>query len=182
MNRKSIICIFCLLLVSIAKAQISTNAYYDGYWGEWKNHWLPSLFSSMPEKYYYGLYGNESGFIVYDIDEHPSNYVFKFQINNYMAPTKQQIKEHNKRNEWYMYSGTVEYYVVESHPTIKEILKKFGFPLYHKEVHDNYGNYAVKRVANATIKIAPYKKHPEVYNFCFDDVAIAIHLVYVHFD
>lgn len=180
MNRKNImLCVFCLFLASITKAQIRTNAYYDGYWGQWKDQWLPSLYSSTPEEFYYGLYGNESGFIVYHADDHPSDYVFKFQINNYVAPTKQQIKEHNKRHEWYEYSGTVEYNVVESKPTIKEILKDHGFPIYSD--WPGRTEPIAKRVANATIKIAPYKKHPEVYNIWFDDVAIAIELVYVHF-
>lgn len=178
MNRKIMLFAFCIFLSNIAKAQIRTNAYYDGYWGEWQIQWLPSLFSSTPEKFYYGLYGNESGFIVYDADLHPSDYVFKFQINNYVAPTKKQIKEHYKRQEWYEYYGTVEYFVVEEYPTIKDILKQWGFPLYGQHTT---GTPIAKRVANATIKIAPYKKHPEVYNIWFDDVAIAIQLVYVHF-
>lgn len=178
MNKKILLCVSFIFLVIIAKAQIRTCAFYDGYWGEWKEQWIPSLFSSTPEEFFYKLYGNESGFIVYDVGDHPSEYVFKFQINNYIAPTKQQIKEHNKKQEWYEYSGIVEYFVVENYPTIKDILKKWGFPLYHQHVT---GTPVAKRVANATIKIAPYKKHPELYNIWFDDVAIGIHLVYVHF-
>ena len=175
MNRKILLCVFCLFLASITKAQIRTNAYYDGYWGEWKDQWLPSLYSSTPEKFYYRIYGNESGFIVYDADNHPSDYVFKFQINNYVAPTKQQIKEHYKRDEWYEYSGTVEYYVVESKPTIKEILKDHcDWPGRTEPI--------AKRIANATIKIAPYKKHPRTYNIFFDDVAVGIMLDYRFID
>ena len=180
MNTKRFLIFVTLsIMASIAKAQIRTCAYYDGYWGEWKDQWLPSLFSSTPQKMYYNLYGNESGFIVYDKGKHPSDYVFKFQISNYLSPTKQQIKEHYKRNEWYTYTGTVEYYVVESEPTIKEILKKWGFPIYHD--WPNRTEPLAKRVANATIKIAPYKKCPTLYNIWFDDVAIAIELVYVQF-
>lgn len=180
MKKIVILLILCVKFIPI-NAQIRTCVYYDGYWGEWEDQWLPSLFSSTPQEFFYKLYGNESGFLVYHVNEHPSRYVFKFQINNYVAPTKQQIKEHNKRQEWYEYTGTAEYFVIEDRPTIKDILKEFEFPLYHKDVHDNYGNYAVKRVANATIKIAPYKKTPSLYNIWFDDVAIAIELVYVHF-
>ena len=177
---KRLFVIITLTLLAIAtKAQIRTCAYYDGYWGKWKDQWLPSLFSSSPEKFYYDLYGNESGFIVYNKGDHPSDYVFKFQINNYVKPSKQQIKDHYKRNDWYEYNGTVEYFVVESAPTIKEILKKWGFPIYHDWSTRN--EPIAKRVANATIKIAPYKKHPELYNIWFDDVAIGIQLVYIHF-
>ena len=179
MNRRRLLLFVAFVLLTIAaKAQISTkayahistNAYYDGYWGHWKKN------------YVYNLYGNYSGFIIYDIGDHPSRYEFKFQINNYVPPTKQQIKEHYKKQEWYEYSGTVEYFVVEKAPTIKDLLKQFGRPIYHKDIHDEYGNYAVKRVANATIKIAPYKKRPQVYNLWFDDVGFAISLDYIQFN
>ena len=178
--KKFLLFITFALLAIATNAQISTNTYYDGYWGEW-NTW------DLVQPY--KLNGNYSGFIIYYADDptlpfysHPSQYIFKFQIENYVAPTKQQIKEHRKKNEWYVYSGTVEYFVMESEPTIRDILKQYHFPLFDKDTHDKYGNYAVKRVANATIKIAPYKKHPEVYNIWFDDVAIAIQLLdNVHF-
>ncbi len=178
-RRRLLLVVVSVLLAIAAKAQIRTCAYYDGYWGEWKDQWLPSLFSSTPEKMYYDLYGNESGFIIYNKGDHPSDYIFKFQINNYVPPSKQQIKEHYKRKEWFTYTGTVEYYVVESAPTIKEILKKWGFPIYHDWPTRN--EPIAKRIANSTIKIAPYQKHPELYNIWFDDVAIGIQLVYVHF-
>ena len=185
MNKIKILLLFGFIFsYSLATAQIRTNAYYDGYWGEWKDQWLPSIFSSRPSEFYYNLYGNESGFIIYDKNEHPSNYFFKFQINNYVEPTKKQIKDHYKQNQWYVYTGTVEYYVVESAPTIKDILKKWGIPLYGKDDYDTYDGHrgpSVKRIANATIKIAPYKNTPRVYNFLFDDVGFAIELVYVSF-
>jgi len=181
MNRKRLLLLIASVFLTItAKAQISTCAYYDGYWGKWKQRYVrwPSGQITMNDDEFRGNY---SGFIIYDKSDHPSQYFFKFQINNYVPPTKQQIKEHYKKNEWYEYSGTVEYFVVEDLPTIKDILKEIGFPLYHKDIHDGFGNYAVKRVANATIKIAPYKKHPETYNFWFDNVGLAISLDYIEF-
>ncbi len=178
MKRLFVIITFALLTIA-AKAQISTCAYYDGYWGEWTQQYLLPLYSWEQRKDYYNLYGNYSGFIIYDKEFHPSQYCFKFQINNYVPPTKKQIKEHYKKKEWYEYSGTVEYYVVESEPTIKDVLKATtnpygsGFPIY---------NHGAKRVANATIKIAPYKKRPQVYNFWFDDVGFAISLDFIEFN
>lgn len=174
MKRLFVIITFALLTIA-AKAQISTCAYYDGYWGEWTQQYLLPLYSWEQRKDYYNLYGNYSGFIIYDKEFHPSQYCFKFQINNYVPPTKKQIKEHYKKKEWYEYSGTAEYYVVERAPTIKDVLKQFGFPIYH------FG-MGPKRVANATIKIAPYKKRPQVYNIWFDDVAVAVSLDYIQFD
>ena len=73
------------------------------------------------------------------------------------------------------------YYFLDKYLYIRynEILKKWGFPIYHDWSTRN--EPIAKRVANATIKIAPYKKHPELYNIWFDDVAIGIQLVYIHF-
>ena len=39
----------------------------------------------------------------------------------------------------------------------------------------------VKRTVQATIKIAPYKDHPKVYNIWFEDVAMAIDLGNMYF-
>lgn len=172
MKRLLVIITFAMLAIA-TNAQISTRAYYDGYWGSWTQWDLIQR---------YQIYGNYSGFIIYVKENHPSQYCFKFQINNYVPPTKQQIKEHYKKKEPYVYSGTVEYFVVESVPTIKDILKQSGFPLYHKDVRDKYGNYAVKRVANATIRIAPYQKYPQLYDFWFDDVAVAVSLDLLQFN
>lgn len=180
MNKRKLLLlvIFCFL-TSVIKAQIRTCAYYDGYWGKWEERWIPKLY--LPREDYYNLYGDYSGFIVYDKEGHPSQYTFKFQIDNYVPPSKKEIKEHYKRQEWYEHTGTVEYFVVESAPTIKDILKKWGFPIYYHDSNRFKGEPTARRIANATIKIAPYKKHPTVYNIWFDDVAIAIELVYVHF-
>ena len=168
MKRLLVIISFALLAIA-TNAQISTSVYYDGYWGNWSDQHSVKIF------------GGYSGFIVYHINNHPSLYCFDFQINDYVSPSKEQIKEHYKKNEWYVYSGTVKYFVVESEPTIKDILKKRGFPRYHKDTRDENGNYAVKRVAKATIKIAPYKDHPRTYNIYFDNVGVGISLNNVSF-
>lgn len=183
MKRKRLLLLVAFVLFAIsAKAQISTCAYYDGYWGKWEPHYLLPLYSGQQRKDYFALYGNYSGFIIYWKNNHPSEYFFKFQINNYVPPTKEQIKEHYKRKEWYEYTGTVEYYVVESLPTIKELLKKHGHPIYSYNPNNHGNEPTAKRIANATIKIAPYKKRPKVYNFWFDDVGFAISLDYIQFN
>lgn len=171
MNRKFVLCVFCLLLAIIAKAQISTCSWHDGYWGEWKSH--TTRYTYIPPSYEYDIYGNYSGFIIYKKGAHPSEYIFKFQANSYSTPDKKTIKYHMKNNLWYEYSGTVEYYVTESYPTIAAVLKAFEFPYFNCNSGSS-GNPCVKRTANATIKIAPYKKTPKCYNIYFDNVAVGI--------
>ena len=46
------------------------SCYYDGYWGAWRDC-----------VYYYSIYGNYGGFNFYYSSSHPSDYLFRFQIN-----------------------------------------------------------------------------------------------------
>ena len=161
------------------KAQIKTNSWHDGYWGEWKSH--TTRYYRLPPSYKYNLYGNASGFIIYEKGAHPSEYIFKFQASNYVTPDKKTKKSHYKNNIWYEYSGIVEYYVTEKYPTIEAVLKAYEFPYFNCNSGSN-GNPCVKRTSQATIKIAPYKKHPECYNIYFDNVAVGISFDGVYFE
>lgn len=169
--RKNFLLGMILILYSLSSsAQLSTCVYYNGYWGDWKNQFGPISGN------YYQLYGNNSGFIVYGNNSHPSEYVFKFQIDNYTPPTKETIKYHRKNNLWYEYQGSVEYFINNDYPTIKKALTSFyNFPCVCNKTEN------IKKTARATIKIAPYKKHPKVYNIFFEDVGIAIDLGTLYF-
>jgi hypothetical protein len=160
MKRYIITLFFALISITQSFAQFTSSVYYDGYWGNW-------------HKWANKLYGNYGGMIVYNPNYHRSLYQFKFSITNYRAPSKDEIKQHWKSKEWFVYYGVVEYYVTDDYPTIKDALKKFNFPaIFPKE-----GPRPIaKRTANATIKIAPYKNHPKVYNIFFEDVGFAIDL------
>lgn len=156
---------FAAVVFTLAiKAQITVSCCYNGYWGEYTGKYSG-----------WQAYGNNSGFAVYSGTDHPSNYFFRFSINNYRTPSKEELKLHNKTNTWYEYSGTVEYYVCEKYPTIVDILKEYGYPCFKESDSYLYAPIA-KRTALATIKIAPYKKYPRDYNFWFDGVGIAISL------
>ena len=163
--------ILILILLSIfslmAKSQIYTCYYLDGYWGQWE------------EQIMFRLYGNSHSFSVYEYGTHPSEFIFRFQIHSYSTPDKKTIKHHFKNNLWYEYSGTVEYYVSEEYPTIRTILRKYRFPFYGGWVRPGP---CATRTAKATIRIAPYKQYPRVYNIWFDDVAVGIDLRDLHFN
>ena len=165
---------------------------YDGYWGNWKS------FSAQ-------MQGNYNGFVLYLPWEHPSNYFFSFDIDNRTPPTKKEVKEHGKKGLWWEYTGTVEYYVCDVYPTIKDCFKQFGRPLMKSDLESSeyssklsvlratrirqQGNFVArgltKRTARATIKIAPYSHKflkPMVYNIWFEDVGFGIDLTGSHFD
>lgn len=152
---------FCVF----AQSQIKTCVYYDGYWGSWKGGYMC-------------LYGNYGGIIFYQRGTHPSEWQWKFTINNYVTPSKDDIKYHYKNNIWYEYTGTFEYYISDEYQSIKQMFKEYGYPAVNPTIHrvEIGETPCVKRTSSATIKIAPYKNHPQVYNIWFDGVGFAIDL------
>lgn len=183
--KKILVLVTMMTVFLSASAQIKICAYYDGYWGEWEDAYIFSLYGgrntvdeSLP---YLKIYGNYSGFSTYANTDHPSAYMFKFQISNYLAPDKKTKKHHLKSNEWYEYSGVVEYFVKDEHDTIKDILKR-GSAFGRIPAIQSTWSGARKRTAKATIKIAPYKDHPRVYNIWFEGVAVGIDLNTVYFN
>lgn len=172
MKRLFILYFLCIEFISFANAQISTSSWHDGYWGEWKSH--TTRYSYLSPTYEYGLSSSKEGIAIYNKGDHPSAFFFRFAITTYFVnPDKKTKKAHIKYNTWYEYQGKVEYYVTEEYPDIVSILRKYDFPCFNVN-SGKEGNPCVKRTANATIKIAPYKDHPRVYNIYFDNVAVAI--------
>lgn len=164
--------------------------YYDGYWGKWK-------FDSGTK-----IHGNYSGFVIYsNFHDHPSKYFFKFSIDNYIKPEKKAIKKHFKDKMWWEYQGTVEYYICDLYPTLTDFVKiEYRFlrdfdvsdAEYEKKLSamkaskmlkgQSFTPIGFKKVSKrATIKIAPYKDVPRVYNIYTDDCGIALDLKGLHF-
>lgn len=177
---------FLLLFLStvpyFASAQIKVNAYYDGYWGEWEDGAVGGFLYGQPDKRlpYLKVYGNYSGFCIYYSNSHPSTYTFKFQTNNYYTPDKKTRKEYLKNNKWYEFYGTVEYYVYDEQPTIKDILKAKTEFVHFPVIQPTFKS-ARKKTASAKILIAPYKEHPQVYNIWFEGIGVAIDLGTIYF-
>ncbi len=165
--------------------QIKISGYYDGYWGEWEDAYIFSIyggFNTVDESFpYLKVYGNYSGFSTYANTDHPSAYMFKFQITNYIAPDKKTRKYHLKNNKWYEYSGIVEYFLKDERETIRDIMTK-GSIFGRIPATQSIWPGALKRTVNATIKIAPYKDHPKVYNIFFEGVGVGIDLNTLYFN
>jgi len=168
--------ILLLLMISsfsiLSVKGLSLSVYLDGYWGPWDSWNL------------YSLYGNYGGFCCYwqgrysFESNHPSEWEWRFTINNYNEPTKKERKEHWKKNIWYEYQGTFEYYISDEYQSIKQMFREHGRPCVSPANHRTEKGQmpCVKRTVPATIKIAPYKDHPKVYNIWFEDVGFAISL------
>lgn len=165
--------IFMLLLLTNVKAQpyFQTCAYVHGYWTQWENKAYSDSyqykFSARKNDYNETFCGLQ--FAGYYSDEW--NWFLKIDMINYVKPDKKEIKLHFKKNIWYEYSGTVEYYVSDEYPTIEKILEYNKFPFIDPTYRSK--GTVVKRKTKATIKIAPYKKTPRVFNIIFDGCGIA---------
>lgn len=99
---------------------------YKGAWSEWIVEY--SHFSSEESlmRHFVTFYGDIYGVSDYSAISLEKNGVkyFKFTIDYpYQVAPKKVRKEHLKTGEWYVYSGTVEYYVNDGYPTAQEIAK-----------------------------------------------------------
>lgn len=148
----------------------STCAYYDGFWSKWDDRYT-NIFD---------LYGNYHSIAIYEANTHPSNFYFKFEIDNFQIPDKKTIKNHYKNKTWYEYSGWVEYNITDQYPTAKDALRNNpilfpNFPYVLPQQRGDTKPTVTKRV-RATIKIEPFKKTPKVYNIFYENVGFAINL------
>lgn len=157
-----VLTILIMVMVSskVYPADIALTCSVNNYWNSWEQA------SGV------GVYGNYSGFSISYYGASNWDWFFKFHIDNYREPSKDEIKRHLKDKSWYVYSGTVEYYVTDKYPTIEAVMRATGAHL----LPPNGSDHRVKRTARATIKIEPYKKKPKVYNIYFDGVGYAIDL------
>lgn len=165
--------LFFLILLCISTATFGQRYFrykvcIDGYWGD---RWEYSDKGAYSVHYGHVLRGTYDEFIVYYENDYssskPHEYILKVKING--LNTKIASKEKKRRikaNEWYVYSGTVEYYTTDKAPTLREYIA--GWPDSAGHVH--------KHVARATIKIQPYKKNPEVYNIWWEGYGLGISL------
>lgn len=162
---KKLILLFALLCYfsTNCDAQVRVCGYFDGFWSEWTNIGTAEI------------KGNYDGFIIYLPQEGPWEYRFKFNIDDMDFPNKKQRKKDIKNNKWYMFSGTVEYYVTYSHPTILQIFRDSKGPKFAPAKLSS-GLPAKKVVKKATIKIEAFKDVPKIYNIWFDNVALGISL------
>ena len=173
MKRLVIPILLAFIATSYSFAQFSASVWYDGYWSDWH-----TIYPSN-----YKLYGNYSSMIIYASQAHRSSYNFKFTIANYRTPSKDELKQYRKNNEWIQYNGTAEYYITDDYMTIKDIFKETNFPSICPWKHqvDKGQTPCLKRTVNAIIRIQAYKDHPKRYSIIFDDVALCIDLESLYF-
>lgn len=156
--KKLLIFIFLLVATLPCLGQIYTCTNINGYWGKWEQQYVCSIT------------GNFDNFVLHSSIQHPSEYYCKVVIQNFSVPDKKTKRIHNKNKIWYEYTGYIEYYVA-SWWDEGDFVSVFpsGAP------YSTKNGYRLKR-SKATIKIAPYKKSPRVYNIWFEGYGVGIQL------
>ena len=102
------------------KSQWFESFCYKNSWSPWKS-WNGIQIYSYPKRS--GIILKSEGGVTF----------FSFKITNYIPPTKQQIKEHYKKNQYFEYTGTVEYLLDEFSPTAEDIAKKVSLYILTRE-------------------------------------------------
>lgn len=164
MKKKFFIILALLFMTTNAFSQNSLSAYFDGYWSDWKNLGTAEI-----------IHGNYDGFMIYLQEEGPWEYRFKFTVDNMTFPNKKQRKEDVKNGKWYVFSGTVEYYICDDYPTVLSIFRAAKGPLFAPAKLKN-GRPTKKITSKATIKIKAFKDLPRTYNIFFDNVGLGVTL------
>ena len=136
------------------KSQWFESFCYKNSWSPWKS-WNGIQIYSYPKRS--GIILKSEGGVTF----------FSFKT------TKQQIKEHYKKNQYFEYTGTVEYLLDEFSPTAEDIAKKSFFV--HSDPRTDI-TPIINRRTSCIIQIAPYKKLPQLYNIWFDNIGYAIDL------
>lgn len=174
--KKFLFIVFLLFTFHVnGQRQCFESSYYlNGEWSDWTHRSL--LFQPASSDLYGYLFNSQNNFCglwfyKFYFDDIRS-YWFKVNID-YMKPTKKEIKNHQKNKKWYEFEGTVEYYVDDDYPTLRDLLKRVGIPVLGLTKPESQ---VVKRTVKAKIKIAPFKKFPTCFNILFDGIGVAIQI------
>lgn len=196
--KKIITTIVFVLVCASVKAGMKFCGYFDGFWSSWKTQVIVSNWKYQYEldelahknenggtaywdTYHLTLRGGYGGFFIYcpDTGYGPWYPLFKFAISNYYTPSKETLKQKIQNNEWLVYNGTVEYYVSDYVPSAYTGFKRYQCPVF--VLTKDSGRPIRKVTSQATIKIAPYKDHPKIYNIWYDSVGLGIDLGNIYF-
>lgn len=158
---------------ALGQTQVCSNI--NNVWGDWN-----TLYDAT-------ITGRFSDLMFCQNYTHTSDYYFRVTITNFSIPDKKTKRAHIKQDIWYTYSGYVEYapyiskfdgskmiYEPSNSPEGKLNALKYFYKAPDDDIIFNINRY--RRRVKATIKIAPYKNTPEVYNVWFEGFGIGIQL------
>ena len=145
---------------------IKTSLCQNGTWSEWKRA------SGVVQV------GNWDCFTVQGwLSDRP--FYFRVTLDNFSMPDKKTRNAHIKNQEWYEYSGYIEYWIDDEHldfiSNISEDTSLGYFPNEAVIRSAVYGTPRIIKKSKAIIKIAPFKKRPQTYNIWFENIGYAFY-------
>lgn len=167
--------ILLLLITSIISLSTSFAYGSDDFRPEWgcsvENRWNNWSHGD------YRFNGRWNDFVVYSSYNAPWCFAMRVKANG-SWPSKSAIKEYKKSGKNFVYDATIEYWVCDKYPTIKDILKtsSYGIKLVNNpealsaQEKKDLGNI-VKRTAKGKLYLLPWRDMIKIF---FDDIAIGI--------
>lgn len=165
---KKLLIISFLAFISVetyGTSWIKTAVYQNGIWYPWEQ--ASNVIMS----------GTYNQFMIHSSGEDPSRFYFRVTVENFFIPEKSIRKSHIKTNEWYEYTGYIEYWIDDEHLDFLSclgnswrVLPMSALPWYHYD-----GRPSIIKRSRATIKIQPYEKTPELYNIWFEGIGYAFY-------
>lgn len=164
MKKQLLFILFILFSYSAySTSWIKTAIYQNNIWYPWERS------SNVKMSGYY------EQFSVHNAFDDSSHFYFRVTINNFSIPDKKTRKARLKSNEWYEYTGYIEYWIDDEHMdflsclgTSRRVLPGAAVPWLKSD-----GRPSIIKKSPATIKIAPYKKYPVTYNLWFEGIGFA---------
>ena len=160
-----IITILFITTTALGQTYFRYGKCFNGYWDD---RWEDGMNINYGSGIGYVMKGNYGELVIYSYSTYsggrPSDYIAKIKVIGLNTNIdKKEKKRRKKNNEWYEYTGTIEYYSDKFNETKEKWLRHFPY------VPDERGEGTIRRVASVRIKIAPYKKNPECYNIWLEN-------------
>lgn len=156
---------------TFSSSWIKTAIFQNNIWYPWEEG------SGMSQS------GTWDCFTVHSSLYDPSKFYFRITIENFSIPDKKVRKDHIKRNEWYKYSGYIEYWIDDDHmnflstfPNTWKLLPDQAVPWMKYD-----GRPSIIKKSRAEIQIQPYEKTPVVYNIWFEGIGYAFCFFQKHY-
>lgn len=161
----------CLLLIAVcsinvySQTWIKTAVFQNNIWYPWEDS------SNVKQS------GSYNQFVVHSLYDDPSRFYFRVTIDNFYIPDKNNRKAHIKSGEWYVFSGTIEYWIDDDHMDFLSCLPSYkkSVPIEAVPWHKYDGRPSIIKKSPATIQIAPYEKFPQTYNVWFEGIGYAFY-------
>lgn len=172
---KTLLQAIILIFLGVSTLESNAQSIAFAYKGDWSS-WLPIGGSGLDwNSYRWGAdelrisrYTDMSGII---LTSYSGREILSFRITNFRLPDKKERKAHEKSGQWFSYYGTVDYYVNDEYPTAEALAKDNCLVIPNPRTDKTP---SVKRHTVCEIRIAPFKKEPQVWNLFFDGIGIAV--------